>query len=142
MAAHIFEAMLSYNTAAMLQKQHVRDREIEQTFGVMPGTTILLGYRCEVRMEYRCLWSYQMLEAIDEGEAFALNRSTEGMLLFMGLGIHAKKLIEVHTPRSGWGRTVNVIEARWAKPVRVESHGNLYLVGCRRTFGPCHSLSF
>ena len=68
--------------------------------------------------------------------------STEGMLLFMGRAPHAKQLIEVDTPRSGWGRTVNVFETRWAKPVQVESHGNLYLVGCRRIFGPCHYLSF
>ena len=93
--------------------------------------------------------SYEALEVIDEesvvieqGEAFALNRSTEGMLLFMGRAPHAKQLIEVNNPRSGWGRTANVFETRWIKPVHVESHGNLYLVGCRRIFGPCHYLSF
>ena len=42
--------------------------------------------------------------------------STEGMLIFMGRASHAKQLIEVNTPRSGWGRTVNVFETRWAKP--------------------------
>ena len=100
-------------------------------------------------MEYRCMCSYEVLEVIDEtsvvieqGEAFALNRSTEGMLLFMGRAPHAKQLIEVRTSRSGWGRTVNVFETRWARPVQVESLGDLYLVGCRRIFGPCHYSSF
>ena len=100
-------------------------------------------------MEYRCLCSYEVLEATDEesvvigqGEAFTLNRSTEGMLLLIALAPHAKQLIEVHTPRSGWGRTANVFETRWAKPVPVGSLGNLYLVGCQRIFGPCHYLSF
>ena len=89
--------------------------------------------------------SYEVIEAIDEesvvigqGEAFALNRSTEGLLLLIALAPHAKQLIEVHTFRSGWGWAVNVFETRWARPVQVESLGNLYLVGCRRIFGPCH----
>jgi hypothetical protein len=100
-------------------------------------------------MEYRGMCSYEVFEAIDEesvvieqGEAFALNRSTEGMLLFMGQAPHAKQLIEVHTPRSGWGRTANVFEVRWTRPIQVESPGNLYLVGCRRIFAPCHYLLF
>ena len=100
-------------------------------------------------MEYRCICSYEMLEVINEdsvvieqGEAIAVNRSTEGMLLFMGMAPHAKQLIEVHTSRLAWGRTANVFEARWARQVRVESLGDLYLVGCRRIFGPCHYLSF
>jgi hypothetical protein len=93
--------------------------------------------------------SYEVLEAIEgnsvvigQGEAFALNRSTEGMLLFMGQAPHANQLIEVHTSRYGWSRTVNVFDVRWTRPVQVESLGNLYLVGCQRIFGPCHYLSF
>lgn len=149
MATHPLEAMFSRYTAVTLQEQNVGIKEFDEASGVMSATTIPLGRRCETRMEYRCLCSYEVLEAIDEesvvieqGEAFALNRSTEGMLLFMGRAPHAKQLIEVHTPRSGWGRTVNVFETRWARPVQVESHENLYLVGCRRIFGPCHYLSF
>ena len=99
-------------------------------------------------MEYRCMCSYEVLQAIDgesvvikQGEALALNRSTEGMLLFMGRALHAKQLIEVHTPRFRWGRTVHVFEARWARAVPVESLGELYLVGCRRISGSCQYLS-
>ncbi|MGH7147285.1 MAG: hypothetical protein ACREIJ_05210 [Nitrospiraceae bacterium] len=149
MATHTLEAMFSHYTAATLQEQNVGNKEVGQASGVMPATTIPLGRRCEARMEYRCLCSYEVLEATDEesvvigqGEAFALNRSTEGMLLLIALAPHAKQLIEVHTPRSGWGRTANVFETRWARPVQVESLGNLYLVGCQRIFGPCHYLSF
>ena len=93
--------------------------------------------------------SYEVLESIDEnsvgirqGKAFAFNQSTEGMLLLISLAPHAKQLIEVHSPRSRWGWTVNVFETRWTKPVPVESFGNLYLVGCRRIFDPLHYLSF
>jgi hypothetical protein len=93
--------------------------------------------------------SYEVLEAIEgesiiigQGEAFALNRSTEGILLLIAMAPHAKQLIEVHTPRFGWGRTVNIFETRWTKPVQVEALENLYLVGCRRIFGPLRYLSF
>jgi hypothetical protein len=87
--------------------------------------------------------SYEVLKAMDnesvilkQGEAFALNRSMEGLLLFMGRPPDPKHLIKVHMGFSGMGRTVNVFESRWAKPVQVESLGNLYLVGCRRVSGP------
>lgn len=51
-------------------------------------------------------------------KGLSLNRSTEGMLLFMALAPHAKQLIEAHTLRSGWGRTANVFEVRWEDPFR------------------------
>ena len=149
MATHTLDAIFSQYTAFTRQEQHVGIEGFDQTSGVMSAATILPGRRCEARMEYRCMCSYEVLEAIDEqsvfigqGEAFALNRSTEGMLLLIALAPHAKQLIEVHTSRSGWGRTVNVFETRWAEPVQVEALGNLYLVRCRRMFGPCHDLSF
>jgi hypothetical protein len=141
--------MLSYYAAVTMQEQNVGNKDVVQASAVMPPMTIPPGRRREARMEYRCLCSYEVLEAIEDesvvieqGEAFALNRSTEGMLLLMGRAPHAKQLIEVHTPRSRWGRTVNVFEARWTRPVQVESLGHLHLVGCRRIFGPCHYLSF
>ena len=149
MATLTLEEMFSRSAAARLQEQSGGNKDVDQASVTMPATTIPPGRRCEARMEYRGMCSYEVFEAIDEesavidqGEAFAINRSTEGILLFMGQAPHAKQLIEVHTPRSGWGRTANVFEVRWTRPIQVESLGNLYLVGCRRIFGPCHYLSF
>jgi len=149
MATHPLEAMLSQSTAVTEPEQNVGNNDVVQPSAVMSATTIPPGRRSEARTEYRGICSYEVLEAIDEesvvieqGEAFPINRSTEGMLLLMGQARQAKQLIEVHTRRSGWGRTANVFEVRWTRPVQVESLGNLYLVGCRRIFGPCHYLSF
>ena len=150
MATHTLEAMLSYYTAVSSRERQVGIREFDQTSSRLPvGAIPLISQRCEERMEYRGICLYEMLEVINEdsgiieqGEAIAVNRSTEGILLFMGMAPHAKQLIEVHTSRFGWGRTANVFEARWVRQVRVESLGDLYLVGCRRIFGPCHYLSF
>ena len=105
MATHTLEEMLSHSAAARLQEQNVGNNDVVRASAVMPATTIPPGRRCEARMEYRGMCSYEVFEAIDEesvvieqGEAFALNRSTEGMLLLMGEAPQAKQLIEVHTP--------------------------------------------
>jgi hypothetical protein len=149
MATLTFESILSDSTVVSLQEQNGGNNDVDQASAVMPDTAIPPGRRCEARVDYRSMCSYEVLEGIDEEsavieqrKAFALNRSTDGMLLFMALAPHAKQLIEVHTLRSGWGRTANVFEVRWTRLVQVESFGNLYLVGCRLIFGPCHYLSF
>ena len=148
MATRTIEKMLSHSTAITQRKRNIGRHDVDQASAVMPATAIPPGRRCEARMDYRRMCSYEVLEVIDEksvaieqGEAFALNRSEKGMRLFMALAPRVKQLIEVHTPCSGiWGWTTNVFEVRWTRPVPVESFGNLYLVGCRRIFGPCQYL--
>jgi hypothetical protein len=149
MATHTLESMLSHSAAVTRREQNVGNKDIDQAPAVMPAMATPPERRCEARMGYRQMCLYEVIEAIEgksvvieQGEALVLNRSTEGILLFMGQATHEKQLIEVHRLRSGWGRAVNVFEIRWTRPVQVESHGNLYLVGCRRIFGPCHYLSF
>ncbi len=105
MATHTLEEMLSHSAAARLQEQNVGNNDVVRAAAVMPATTIPPGRRCEARMEYRGMCSYEVFEAIDEEsvvieqeEACALNQSKEGMLLLMGEAPQAKQLIEVHTP--------------------------------------------
>ncbi len=143
MAKRSLEAKRFHSTTGTRWEQKVPNIEATQVSGMMSAVTIPPDRRCEARMEYRCMCSYEVLEAmenesviIERGEAFALNRSMEGLLLFMGRPPDPKQLIRVHMGMSGMGRTVNVFESRWAKPVQVESLGNLYLVGCRRISGP------
>jgi len=149
MSTHISEPTLLYSIAVLQRKQNVENTDSDHRLVARSTTAIPPERRCESRMDYRWMCSYEMVDAlekesfvIEQGEALALNRSTEGTLLFMCRAPHVKQLIEVHSSRSGWGRTVTIFETRWAKPVPVESQGNLYLVGCRRIFGPCHYLSF
>jgi len=102
--------------------------------------TISSERRCEPRVGSGCMCSYEVLEMCDEelaaterGEAYVVNSSTRGMLLFLGQPLQRKQLIRVSIARSGWERIGDVFEARWNKPIQMESLGNLYLVGCRRT---------
>jgi hypothetical protein len=149
MATHTSEEMLFHPAAVTQWERNAGNIDVDQASTVMPAIATAPGRRCEARMDYRRMCSYEVLEAIEgesvvigQGEAFALNRSKEGMLLLIALAPHLKQLIEVHTSRSRWGRTVNIYETRWTRLVPVESLGDLYLVGCRRIFGPCHYLSF
>lgn len=149
MATHTFEAMFSHSAAAPKREQKVRNIDIGQVSLATPAIATLPERRREARMDYRCMCSYAVIEpiegkfaVIEQGEAFALNRSTEGILLLMGQAPQSKQLIELHTPRSGWDRSATVFETRWVKTLQVESLGSLFLVGCQRVFGSCHYLSF
>ena len=93
MAKYTLEAILSHYTADTTRESNVGDdKDIDQASAVMPASTIPPPERrCEPRMEYRSMCSCKLLEAmevesvlIEQGVAFAVNRSTEGMLLLMG----------------------------------------------------------
>ena len=138
MAKHLLETMFSSSATAPAQLSTD-----------IPAVMIPSERRREARKHYGRMCSYEMVDSIEEdsvgirqGEVFALNRSKEGMLLLMGQAPHEKQLIEVHSLRAGSDQTVNVFETKWAKPLPVESLGNLYLIGCRRIFGPLRYSSF
>lgn len=110
MATQTLKAKLSHYTAVTSQEQNIGHIDVDRGSAAMPATVIPSGRRCEARMDYRSMCSYEVLEVIDEesaiirqGKTFAHNRSTEGMLLFMALAPHTRQLIEVHTLRSGSG---------------------------------------
>ena len=149
MAMHVNHTTRSHSPTVTQRGQKLEGTDVDYTSAVTPPTAVCSDHRCESRMDYRHLCSYEMIEAIEEesvvieqGEAITLNRSTEGVLLCMRQAPHVMQMIEVRTPRSRWGRTMTVFDVRWVRPVHVESYGHLYLAGCRRMFGPCHYLSF
>jgi hypothetical protein len=100
MATHTSEATVPQ------QKHNAGNTDADHASAAMPGTAIDPDRRCEARMDYRHLCSYEVIEAIEEesvvikqGKATALNRSTEGMLLFMRQAPHVKQLIwSAHPP--------------------------------------------
>ncbi len=130
-------------------KQNAKNQDIDRTSDEMLAIPIPSERRREARKDFRCICTYEVLEAIEDksvgirqGQAFAFNQSAEGMLLLIGIAPREKQLIEVHSHRSRRGRTANVFETRWTKPLPVESLGSLYLIGCKRIFGPLDYLSF
>jgi hypothetical protein len=143
MATRTLGVLRSYNTRVTLRGQKVRNEEVTQASGMAPVATVSPERRCGARVEYRCICSYEVLDVFNEGlvvvqqgEAFVLNRSRDGILLFLGQPFREEQLIRVDIACSGWDRIGSVFEPRWTKPIHVESLGSLYLVGCRRISPP------
>jgi len=143
MATCTLRVSRSYNTGPMRQDRKMSKREIAQASVVTPASSSPPERRCGVRVEYRSLCSYEVLDVFDkelvvvrQGEAFALNRSRDGILLFLGQPFHVKQLIRVDLACSGRDRIESVFKPRWTKSIHVESLGNLYLVGCQRISPP------
>jgi hypothetical protein len=149
MTTHTLEETPADPAAVVQEGRSVERGNVDQAPAEMSAAATPQGRRSEARMDERRKCSYEVLKAIEgksfvtgRGEAVTLNQSTEGMLLLIAVAPHANRLIEVHTSRPGWSRTVDIVETRWTRPLEVKTEGNLYLVGCRRVFGPCHYLSF
>ena len=151
MAIQTLEELLSDAATVFQQEQNLENNKgVDSVFALLPSPTAISPQRrCDERMDYRHMCLYEIRETIageaiviGEGGAFVVNGSKEGILLLMALAPHAKQLIEVRISRFGWRKTLSIFEPRWTKPRQVEPHGDLYLVGCRRKFGPCEYSSF
>jgi hypothetical protein len=151
MAIYSLEELLSHSAAVFQREQNLENIKYSDPASALWRSPLAASpqQRCEERTDYRYMCSYEIREAIGgesvvigEGGAFVVNRSKEGILLLMALAPQAKQLIEVHISHSGWRKTLSIFEPRWTKTRKVESRGDLYLVGCRRKFGPCGYLSF
>lgn len=108
-----------------------------------PGGSPVQARRREARVADQRIYAYEFCEPIDEetvviqqGEVYSLNRSQHGILLLIGRMPHSGQLLEVRIPESRWRRSLNLYEVQWTKPLRGESCGDLFLVGCRLVFGP------
>ena len=151
MAIQTPEKMLSRSAAVSQQEQNVENnKDVGSASASLPlPATVSRQRRCEERVDDQHMCSYEIREiiggesvVIGDGGGFVVNSSKQGILLLMAFPPHAKQLIEVHISRFGWRRTISIFEPRWTKPRQVKPHGDLYLVGCRRKFGPCNYVSF
>ena len=96
--------------------------------------------RREARITDRHGYTYELCECRDggtvtvqQGQALSLNRSAHGILLLMSAAPRVTQLVELYNAQLGWRRSTMVYEVRWSRPLRVESQGDLFLVGCRLT---------
>ena len=89
--------------------------------------------------------SYGLMRSVDrdgvtleEGQGTAVNDSPTGLRLLLGVAPANGQLLEVQTGDSTFTNTICLAEVCWTKPLRKESQGELYLVGCRVNFGTTH----
>jgi hypothetical protein len=76
---------------------------------------------------------------LEEGHGTAVNDSSTGMRLLLGIAPSKGQLLEIQTGHSTLGGAICLVEVCWTKPLREDAQGALYLVGCRQNFGTTHS---
>lgn len=106
------------------------------------GKASVHSRRLEARCNEQRVCAYGLCESTDEerlvieqGEAYCLNRSEHGILVLMGRQPRFRQHIEFHVAETRWEHSLNLYEVQWTKAIPVESHGELFLVGCRLVFG-------
>jgi hypothetical protein len=72
---------------------------------------------------------------LEEGQGAAVNKSSTGMRLLLGIAPSKGQLLEIQAGPSLAGPGLCLVEVCWTKPLRSGVQGALYLVGCRQNFG-------
>lgn len=105
--------------------------------------------RGEARVNELKVCAYSLCESlngervtIQQGEVYCINRSEHGILVLMGGRPRKQQLLELHVAETRWEYSLSLYEVQWTKPVPVESHGELFLVGCRLVFGASRYWAF
>jgi len=104
---------------------------------------MFLERRFETRKQSTRSCQLGIMQAIDPTDAVfeeqvgvTVNQSSSGMQLLLGSAPQKGKLLEVHVDAKGLKPSFSLVEVRWSKLVRKTADGELYLVGCRLSFGP------
>jgi hypothetical protein len=140
------EWMLSYSKALLQKKMdsHVAEHPRHET-AQQNGRSFQTERRKEIRRPRISPCTYGLTRSVDrdgaileEGQGTAVNDSSTGMRLLLGVAPSKGQLLEVQTGQSTRGPTICLLEVCWTKPLREDAEGALYLVGCRQNFGPTH----
>ena len=140
------EWMLSYRKALLRKMmgahiaEHPRPEAARQS-----ERSVQTERRREVRRPRISPCTYGLTRSVDrdgavheEGQGTAINDSSTGMRLLLGVAPSKGQLLEIQTSHSTRGRTICLLEVCWTKPLREDAEGTLYLVGCRQNFDTTH----
>jgi len=141
----ILEYIRSYRKS-LLRKigLHVAEPSAQATawHGIQP---LRVERRREIRNPRITPCTYGLMRSVDrngvtleEGQGTAVNDSPTGLRLLLGVAPANGQLLEIETGNSAIKNAVCLAEVCWTKPLRQESQGALYLVGCRVNFGTTH----
>lgn len=107
--------------------------------------SIRIERRRETRNPRMSPCTYGLMRSVDcdgvmleEGHGTAVNDSPTGMRLLLGVAPSNGQLLEIQTSHSTFANAICLVEVCWTKPLRKDSQGALYLVGCRVNFGTTH----
>lgn len=71
---------------------------------------------------------------LEEGHGAAVNKSSTGMRLLLGMAPSKGQLLEIQTSHSTARPALCLVVVCWTKSLRRGVQGALYLVGCRQNF--------
>jgi hypothetical protein len=140
------EWMLSYSKALLRKKvgAHVAGHPRHET-ARQSERSVQAERRREIRRPRISPCTYGLTRSVDrdgaileEGQGTAVNDSSTGMRLLLGVAPSKGQLLEIQTSHSTRERTICLLEVCWTKPLREDEEGTLYLVGCRQNFGSTH----
>lgn len=78
---------------------------------------------------------------LSEGDAFSINMSVGGMLLLLPQALGEKQVFQIQAPSVAKQEpTTKLVEACWTRPIPVDAHTSLHLVGVRFLFEPPSSV--
>ena len=127
---------------SLLRKMGLHVAEPSAQKGIQP---LLVERRREARNPRVTPCTYGLMRSVDrdavtleEGQGTAVNDSPTGLRLLLGVAPTKGQLLEIQTGNSASKNAICLAEVCWTKPLRKESQGALYLVGCRVNFGSTH----
>jgi hypothetical protein len=138
----IVEYIRSYSKA-LLQKMGVLVAEHSYTETVRRrGRPVRTKRRREIRRPRISPCTYGLTRSVDrdvaileEGQGTAVNDSSTGMRLLLGVAPSKGQLLEIQTNDQTLGRAICLVEVCWTKPLQEDTQETLYLVGCRQNIG-------
>jgi hypothetical protein len=140
-------------------KEVVRELPISRV-GNLNADVAMVGVRKDVKVSFPSrrreervnepkVCAYSLCESlngervtIQQGEVYCINRSEHGILVLMGGRPRKQQLLELHVAETRWEYSLSLYEVQWTKLIPVESHGELFLVGCRLVFGASRYWAF
>ncbi len=143
MKTHVLHRILSY-CSARGKRAAKTEEQVKSPHNCLSATVPFRRQsRREERLALRRVCSYEMIEGLGEesivihqGEAFALNICSDGILLLMDQTPQIQQLLEIHTLSSKRSHVLTLFEVCWTRQIQFGMHGRKCLVGCKLTFGP------
>ncbi len=144
MKTHVLHRILSYCSATRGKKSVKTEQQVESPHNCLNATVPFPQQtRQEERLALRRVCSYEMIAGlgedsivINQGEAFALNICSDGILLLMDQTPQIQQLLEIHTLSSKKSHVLTLFEVCWTRQIQFGMNGRKCLVGCKLTFGP------
>jgi hypothetical protein len=112
----------------------------------MPGTQPRIrspnDRRFDQRFSVRSLCSFKLMETngsgptmTQQGAAYSLNVSADGILLLLDREPLIQQLVEIHNSQVSSQEVATLFEVRWVKALPIGSIRPRHLAGCRLAFG-------